>query len=144
MIWFRCVLFRFANYSKPYPVRNMLLPLVCAFPGQVSVVSRIELSIDNVYWLHHIDCTVTASTNISNYFCTLWPKRRSYYERRGDFAKFTTQILQIISIFPFRKLQIFISFRFVSQITVGLGNDVYQCVSLQISCDKNSWKCTLI
>ena len=35
-----------------------------------------ELFIDNVHWLHLIDSTATASTNISNYFCALWPKRR--------------------------------------------------------------------
>ena len=34
-----------------------------------------ELFIDNVRWLHPKDSTATASTNISNYFCALWPKR---------------------------------------------------------------------
>ena len=34
-------------------------------------------------------------------------------------CKFAIPILQIISMFPFRKLQIFISFGFVSPIIVG-------------------------
>ena len=38
--------------------------------------------------------------------CNLRNKYMLIPERSGDFAKFTTQILQIISIFPFRKLQI--------------------------------------
>ena len=53
----------------------------------------------------------------------------SYSRRKWRFAKFTTQILQITSIFLFRTLQIFISSRFVSfrklqqavpQITISL------------------------
>ena len=31
-----------------------------------------KLFINNVHWLHLIGSTVTASTNISNSFCTLW------------------------------------------------------------------------
>ena len=127
-----------------------------------------EWFIDNVHWLHFIDSTVTASTNISNYFCALWPKRRvelftnvveipqssprrffiSYFRwlllllfgrlqsplvvnwpiyssgLRNFSQGFSSRRLQISisqinSVFLFRKLQIFISFRFVSKITVS-------------------------
>ena len=35
----------------------------------------LKLFINNVYWLHLIDSTATASTKISNYFCTQLTKQ---------------------------------------------------------------------
>ena len=48
------------------------------------------------------------------------PKLFYFLESQNNyFRKLQISILQIISIYPFRKFQIFISFRFVSQITVS-------------------------
>ena len=40
--------------------------------GKCMSCHAFKLFINNVHWLHLIGSTVTASTNISNSFCTLW------------------------------------------------------------------------
>ena len=53
---------------------NMLRHFPCAFLVRSVSSHAFKLFISNVHWLHPIDSTATVSTNISNYFCALWPK----------------------------------------------------------------------
>ena len=98
--------------------------------GQVSAVSRFQI-IHRQYALFspYKPYSYSVNQHFKLLLHSIWPKRRSYYELSGGFAKFKS-----LAYFHFVNYRF--PFRFVSQITVGLGNDVYQCVSLQISCDK--------
>ena len=76
--------------------------------GQVGVVSRIRIIHRQPtlitpyrqysYWVNEQFKLLLRSMALTTHWVI--------YERGGDFTKLTTQIFQIISIFPFRKLQI--------------------------------------
>lgn len=82
--------------------------------GQVSVVSRFQI-IHRQYAL--FSPYKPYSYSVNQHFKFLLHSMAGVYS--GDLAKFTTQILQIISIFSFGKLQVFILLFFVSQITAS-------------------------